>query len=252
MIKSKDEIERMRVGGKFLGQILKHLTTYVKPGVSTEFLNIQAEVMIADIKAKPAFKGYQAHGMPPFSSSLCTSINEEIVHGEALPARIIKEGDIIGLDLGLIHEGMYLDAALTVPVGKVSKEASRLIKITQEALAVGLKTVKAGVYIGDYGCVVEQYADKHDLGVVYDLVGHGVGRDVHEPPAAPNYGEKGWGEKLRTGMTIAFEPMFTLGSSEVKFGNRSWQTVTADGSLSAHFEHTVLVTESGCDILTQA
>jgi methionyl aminopeptidase len=250
MIKTKDEIEKMRQGGKILGQVLKQLAKEVKPGTSTKALNTQAEELIKQAGARPAFKGYSMSGLKPFPCALCTSINEEVVHGLAVPEKILKEGDIVGLDLGLIYQNMYLDSAITVPVGKISKEAKQLISMTKKALELGIKQVKLGNTTGDIGFVVQEYVEKKGLSVIRELVGHGVGKSVHEPPQIPNYGSKGTGEALKPGMTIAIEPMVALGDWRLKFSANDWPVNTKDGSLSAHFEHTVLVTDKGHEILT--
>jgi methionyl aminopeptidase len=250
MIKTAKEIASMRAGGRHLARILQHLAAQVKPDISTEHLNKLAEQMIDKIGAKPSFTGITASGMPPFPCALCTSVNEEIVHTPAIPDRILKDNDIVGLDLGLIFQGLCLDAALTVPVGKISQQAKKLINVTRKALVKAIKQVKPNNTTGDIGAAIEKYVTKHGFGVVKELVGHGIGRSVHEPPAVPNYGKAGQGTKLATGMTLAIEPMVTIGSARVKFYKNSWRTTTTDNSLSAHFEHTVLVSDKGHEVLT--
>lgn len=254
MIKTSQEIEAMRKGGKILGTILETLESETKPGVSTEMLDARAEALIRDAGCEPAFLGYEIPGHPPFPSSLCTSINEEVVHGVAIPGRILEEGDIVGLDLGLIYtEGdvrVFLDSARTVAVGNISKEARDLMKATKRSLQLAIEQVRAGNTTGDIGHAVEQYIDPLGYGIIRELVGHGVGRAIHEEPQIPNYGEPGTGTKLQAGMTIAIEPMIALGDWPLKFTPKSWRVVTKDKSISAHYEHTVLVTETGHEILT--
>ncbi len=254
MVKTDQEINAMRKGGNILGKILKAVGGEVEPGVTTEELNILAERMIADSGSEPAFKGYTVPGLPPFPCTLCTSINDEVVHGVSVPARELREGDIIGIDCGIIytHDGVrvFLDAAITVPVGNVSQEVQSLINVTRQSLEKGIDTIKSGITTGDLGYAIQEYSEKHGYSVIRELVGHGVGRDVHEPPQIPNYGKKGRGDKLVTGMTIAVEPMLSLGSWELLFYPNSWKVTTKDHSMSAHFEHTVLVTEDGCEVLT--
>lgn len=250
MIKTEQEIQAMREGGKLLGEILKALAKEVKPGVSTESLNTHAENMIAKAGSLPAFKGYSMSGLPPYPCALCVSVNEEVVHGLAVPDRIVKEGDIVGLDLGLIFQEMYLDSALTVAVGSISEKAQRLMDVTKESLDLAIKQVKPGNTTGDIGFAVQEFVEKEGLSVIRELVGHGVGKAVHEPPQIPNYGSKGSGELLAPGMTIAIEPMVALGDWRLKFSTKDWPIVTKDGSWSAHFEHTVLVTDKGYEVLT--
>jgi len=250
MIKTEQEIQAMREGGKLLGEILKALAKEVKPGVSTESLNTHAENMIAKAGSLPAFKGYSMSGLPPYPCALCVSVNEEVVHGLAVPDRIVKEGDIVGLDLGLIFQEMYLDSALTVAVGSISEKAQRLMDVTKESLDLAIKQVKPGNTTGDIGFAVLEFVEKEGLSVIRELVGHGVGKAVHEPPQIPNYGSKGSGELLAPGMTIAIEPMVALGDWRLKFSTKDWPIVTKDGSWSAHFEHTVLVTDKGYEVLT--
>lgn len=250
MIKTEQQIESMRKGGKVLGQILKRLETLAIPGASTEELNTIAEQMIHEAGAKPAFKGYSMSGLYPYPSALCVSINEEVVHGLAIPDRILKTGDVVGLDCGLIYEGMYLDSALTVGVGEITKEDIHLIEVTKKALEIAIKKVKDGITTGDLGAVVQEYIESENLAVIRELVGHGVGTAVHEPPHIPNYGKPGTGEVLRTGMTIAIEPMVAMGDWRLEFSTRDWPVVTEDGSTTAHFEHTVVVTQDGAEVLT--
>lgn len=254
LVKSKYEVAAMRSGGTLLGNILQTLKGEVAPGVTTKHLNEVAEKMILDAGAKPAFKGYSIMNLPPFPCALCTSINDEVVHGTAVPSRTLQEGDIVGLDLGLIYTQddarVFLDAAITVPVGTVNSEVQQLIDITKQSLMKGIEQVKDGARTGDIGHAVESFIKPYGYGIVKELVGHGVGREIHEPPQIPNYGKAGSGVTLETGMTIAIEPMTSLGSWRVIFEPNSWRVTTEDHALSAHFEHTVLVTEDGYEILT--
>ncbi len=252
LIKTPQEIKILREGGRILAGILALLAEAVRPGISTLELDSLARTAIAKAGAEAAFPGYQTHAdAPPFPAALCTSINEEIVHCIPNDKRILEEGQIIGLDLGIKYRGLFTDAAITVAVGEVSEETQRLIAVTQQALRAGIKEVKPGKTVGDIAVAIEQTAKQAGFGVVRDLVGHGVGHAVHEPPNVPNYGQPGTLETLRVGMVLAIEPMFTLGTHLVKFLDDGWTVVTADGSLSAHFEHTVAVTEHGSLVLTE-
>lgn len=250
MKKNKQEIQSMRQGGKLLGEVLKNIEKMVEPGVSTKYLNEQAEDMIAEAGAKPAFKGYTMSGLPPFPCALCVSINEEVVHGLALPNRTLKKGDIVGLDCGLEFKGMYVDSALTVGVGRISKEAKHLMKVTKKSLDLGIAQVKNGATTGDIGQAVQACVESEGLSVIRELVGHGVGHSVHEPPHVPNFGKAETGDELLSGMTIAIEPMVAMGDWQVKFATNDWPVTTKDGSLCAHYEHTILVTDKGFEILT--
>lgn len=243
-IKTQEEIEIMAEGGKILATVLQKISQMVKPGISTLELDRSAEDLILSYGAKPAFKGYAN-----FPYSLCTSVNEEVVH--CYPSnRILKEGDIVCLDLGVLYKGYNTDSAITVPVGNVSFEAQRLIKITKKALYIGIKEVKAGGYTGDIGCAIEKFITNQQLGLVRDLTGHGIGRVVHEDPAVPNYGKKKSGVKLQEGMTICIEPMVMLGNHKLKKAKDKYGFSADDNSLSAHFEHTIAITKNGARILT--
>lgn len=254
MIKTPQEIEAMRKGGKILGQILDTLESEIAPGVSTETLNDRAEALLEEAGCKPAFLGYEVPGNPPFPCSLCTSINEEVVHGVSVPGRTLEEGDIVGIDLGLIYTeedtSVYLDSARTVGVGSISKEAKDLMKATKKSLQHAIEQVRPGNTTGDIGNAVEKIIDPLGYEIIRELVGHGVGREIHEDPQIPNYGNPGTGTKLEAGMTIAIEPMIAIGDWPVTFKPNSWRVITKDKSLSAHYEHTVLVTENGYEILT--
>ena len=249
MYKSKEEIDKIAEGGKILRAILKETAGLVKPGISTWELNTFAEKAIVKAGGRAAFKGYGPKDNP-FPSGLCTSVNSAVVHG--VPTKEpLKVGDIVGLDIGMEYKGLYTDTAITVPVGKVSPEVEKLLKVTQEALDAGIKAAQLGNRIGDIGAAVQALADKAKLGIVRDLVGHGVGYDVHEDPQVPNYGKARTGRELKEGLVIAIEPMFTLGSYKLVYDDGDgWTISTADGSYAAHFEHTIAITKNGPRILT--
>lgn len=250
-LKTKEDIEKLREGGKRHAEILRKVSEIVVPGVTTKELDEYAHKLIIEGGDKPAFLDYTPEGVSyPYPASLCVSVNDEIVHG--IPSDfVLEEGDIVSLDLGLVHKGMITDGAITVPVGKVSPEAQRLMNITREALNIGIKQVKPGNRTGDIGNAIEQFVKPHGFGIVKILAGHGVGYSVHEDPYVPNYGKAGTGEKLVPGMVIAIEPMLNLGTDEVYVTEDEYTYITADEKLSAHFEHTVVVTEDGCEILTK-
>lgn len=250
-IKTKEDIAKMREGGKRHAEILRKVSEMVAPGVTTKELDEYAHRLIIEGGDTPAFLNYTPEGVSyPYPASLCVSVNDEIVHG--IPSDfVLEEGDIVSLDLGLMHKGMITDAAITVPVGKISKDAQKLINVTKEALAVAIKQVKPGNKTGDIGNAIEEFVKPHGYGIVKILSGHGVGYSVHEDPYVPNYGKKGTGEELRPGMVIAIEPMLNLGTDEVYVTEDEYTYITADEKLSAHFEHTVVVTEDGCEVLTK-
>jgi len=249
-LKTSAEIETLRVGGRHLAQILHQLAKEVKPGVLTSELDDLAQSLIKEIGAKPAFLNYKPAGSRlAYPAALCVSVNEEIVHG--IPKkRVIKEGDVVTLDSGLIYQGLITDSAITVTVGKVSDKILNLVEKTKESLALAIDQVKPGARLGDIGFAVEQHIKQAGLGLVRDLAGHGVGYLVHEDPLVPNYGKRGQGQVLEAGLVIAIEPMVTLGSGRTKLLNDGFTFVTADDSMSAHFEHTVAVTNQGVLILT--
>ena len=241
----------MRIAGKRHAEILEHVATLVRPGISTKQLNDAAEKMIREFGDTPAFLGYQPEGAPrPFPATLCVSINDEVVHGIPDADRILEEGDIVSIDLGVKHDGVFTDAAITVPVGKISKEANELLMITEEALAVGILAAQPGNTTGDIGYAIQSFVNKR-FGIVEGFSGHGVGRKIHEDPFIPNYGKAGKGTKLVPGMTIAIEPMLTLGGKFVDVLDDGYTVVTTDGEYAAHFEHTLLITETGNEILTK-
>ena len=251
IIKTEQEIAAMRVAGKRHAEILQKVAALVRPGISTAELDAEAEAMICAYGDMPAFLGYQPDGADrPYPASLITSVNEEVVHGIPGTKRILKEGDIISLDLGIKHDGVITDAAITVPVGAISKELNELLMVTEEALAVGIAAVVPGATTGDVGHAIQSFVNKR-YGIVEGFSGHGVGRYIHEDPYIPNYGKPGEGKKLVPGMTIAIEPMLNIGTKYVKILSDGYTVVTRDGKPSAHFEHTVLVTETGAEILTK-
>ena len=243
-IKSKREIELLKNAGNIVYQTHQYLKPYIKEGITTKELDKLAEDFIRSKDATPSFKGYEG-----FPSTLCTSINSEVVHG--FPSdRKLKNGDIISIDIGACYKGYHGDSAWTYTVGEVDEKTKQLLEDTEKSLFVGLEQVKPGNRIGDIGYAIEQYARKHNLGVVRELCGHGVGTSVHEDPEVPNYGIPNTGPRLKEGMVIAVEPMLTLGSPKVFLHDNDWTVDTQDGSLSAHFEHTVVVTKDGYEILT--
>jgi methionyl aminopeptidase len=252
VIKTKEEIDALRVGGKRLAKILKTVAKEVRPGISAYTLDQLAEKLIREGGDTPAFKNFKPDlHAKPFPYSLCVSVNGEVVHGMPTKDKILREGDIVSLDLGVRHKNLYTDHAVTVSVGSVSPEKKRLMKITQEALAIGIKKAKAGNRVGDIGNAIETYIKPFGYGIVRELAGHGVGREIHEDPYVQNYGRKGTGALLKEGMVIAIEPMITLGNRAVKVLPDGYTVVTKDNSPAAHFEHTVLITKKGGEILTK-
>jgi methionyl aminopeptidase len=260
-IKTPAEIEIMAEGGKILAKIMKELETKVKPGITTKELDRLAESLIscppkpwakAD-KIKCSFKGYKStdgETVRPYPNCLCTSINEEIVH--AIPSdRILKEGDIISLDLGIFYKGFHTDMAITLPVGKISFETQRLIRVTKKALKRGIKKVRPGNTIGDIGNTIQRYVESQGFNVVRELCGHGIGKELHEEPQILNYGKRKTGDEIKEGMALCLEPMVTVGDWHIKKSKDGYGYQTEDGSLSAHFEHTLAVTKNGCKILTE-
>jgi len=246
-LKSEREIEIMARAGVIVHGTLALMRTLAKPGVSTEDLDRAAEAFIRGHKgAKPSFKGL--YGFP---KTLCTSINEEIVHGIPSSRRVLREGNIVSVDVGVQLEGLHADSATTIPVGTISPEAERLLAVTEEALRLGLDQARLGNHVGDIGHAVQQVAEAAGFGVVRELVGHGIGARFHEEPQVPNFGLPKRGPRLKEGMTIAIEPMITAGDYAIRTLSDRWTVVTADGSLAAHFEHTVAVTSGGPRILTQ-
>jgi methionyl aminopeptidase len=247
-LKSPREIEIMAGGGRILGATIELLTSRVIPGISTGELDQIADEFIRSHEgAIPAFKGL--YGFP---GSVCLSVNQEIVHGIPSPKRVLREGDIISLDVGVKYQGFYTDAAATVPVGRVSDETQRLLDVTKQALAAGIAAAQLGNHTGDIGAAIFDVVERAHFTVAKDLVGHGVGVEPHEEPQVPNFGKPKRGTKLVTGLTIAIEPMVNIGRADTRTLSDKWTVVTADGTRSAHFEHTVAVTDNGPRILTAA
>ena len=243
-LKSKREIELLKEAGHIVYLTHQYLRPLIKAGIKTKELDSLAEKFIRSKGATPSFKGYEG-----FPSTLCISINDEVVHG--FPGeRVLQDGDIISIDIGACYKGYHGDSAWTYTVGEVSDDAKYLLEHTEKALYEGIKQAKVGNRIGDISYAIEKYATEHNLGVVKELVGHGVGTSVHEAPDVPNYGTKGTGPKIRDGMVIAIEPMLTLGSPDIYIEDNDWTVKTVDSSLSAHFEHTIAITNEGVIILT--
>ncbi len=249
MHKTQEEIEKIREGGKILNRILQQTAKLAKPGISTWDLNSFAEAEILKAGGRPSFKGFGPKGHQ-FPAGLCTSLNSVVVHGVPSKNQVLKEGDILGLDIGMEYKGLYTDTAITVAVGNITKEAQRLLELTKKALSIGIEQARIGNKVGDISAAVQKVADDNHLGIIRDLVGHGVGHAVHEDPQVPNYGKKGAGPELKEGLVIAIEPMFTLGTDDIFIEDDGWTVTTRDQSLAAHFEHTVAITKNGPEILT--
>jgi methionyl aminopeptidase len=244
--KSASEIERMRAANMLVADVLHELETLVAPGVTTADLDGAAEKLVRAAGAEPAFKGYRG-----YPATLCASINEEVVHGIPSKKRALGDGDIVSLDMGVKLNGFYGDSAVTVPVGRVSDGVLKLLKVTQEALELAIAKVRVGGRVSDIGHAVQRHVEANGFSVVREFVGHGIGSSLHEDPQIANYGEPGRGPRLAEGMVLAIEPMVNMGRSAVKVLADGWTAVTRDGSLSAHFEHTVAVTRDGPLVLTQ-
>ncbi len=246
ILKSDSEIKMMREAGRIVAIVLAELAQKTAPGITTAQLNVWAEEIIEKHNAIPTFKGYNG-----FPASITTSINEELVHGIPNDKRVLKEGDIISIDCGATYKGWVGDAALTVPVGEISPEAQKLLKVTEQSLYIGIEQARIGNRSGDISAAIQAYVEKHGYGVVRNYTGHGVGRNMHEDPQVPNYGRKNRGVPLKKGMTIALEPMVNMGSPRTRVLDDQWTVVTDDGKLSAHFEHTIAITNGDPLILTQ-
>ena len=244
VLKSRDEIEKMRVASKVVAAALTEIAASIVPGRTTMELDSLAEAILSRHGAIPSFKGYKG-----YPNVVCIAVNEEVVHGIPGPRRL-QEGDIVGIDLGAIVNGYHGDSAVTIPVGKVSAEAQRLIRVTRGALFAGIRMARVGNRLTDISNAIQQYVESHHYSIVRDLVGHGIGRDMHEEPQVPNFGKPGRGPRLEEGMTLAIEPMVNVGGHQVETLPDRWTIVTKDRSLSAHFEHTVAITKNGPDILT--
>ena len=250
IIKTKEQIEIIREGGKILAKILEKTAKKVKPGVSTYELDKYAYKLITDGGDESAFLNYKLDGAKrAYPASLCVSVNNEIVHGIPSKSRILKEGDIVSLDLGLKHKGLFTDHAMTVPVGKISKKDQQLLKDTKKALEIGIWAARGGNTVGDIGHAIESFVNRK-YGIVKELAGHGVGVKIHEDPYVPNYGKAGKGQKLISGMIIAIEPMLNIGKGDIVSLSDGYTVKTADGTRSVHFEHTILITEGDAEILT--
>ena len=252
-IKSKEEIVTLREGGKRLASILSRVVEAVRHGVPSLELDALARRLIAEGGDTPSFLNYQGKGdKKKFPSALCVSVNEEVVHGVPSAEKILQEGDIVGVDLGLFHKGLCTDAAITVPVGEISEESRKLLEVTKQALARGVAAARTGATIGDIGYAVESFVkSQSNFGIVRALSGHVVGYAVHEEPFVPNYGKQGEGIKLEAGMVLAIEPMLTLGGEKVVISHDGFAFRTKDGSRSAHFEHTIAITENEVEVLTR-
>jgi methionyl aminopeptidase len=246
--KSPAEIEKMRKAGRIVAGTIDRVLKKVRVGITTGELDDVAEAYIREQGATPSFLGY---GRPPFPASICTSINDEIVHGIPSPKRSVKDGDLLKLDFGAIWEGFHSDSAVTVIVGEPrSAEAEKLVRVTEDALEAGISQIAAGGRLSDIGAAVQQVAEGAGFSVVREYVGHGIGRAMHEDPQVPNYGDAGRGPQLKPGLVIAVEPMVNIGGWETRVLADDWTVVTDDGSLSAHFEHTIALTEDGREVLT--
>jgi len=246
ILKHPDEVEKLYRANQIVAHLLEVLEEKIEPGITTVDLNRIAEEYIVRQKAKPAFKGYRG-----YPATLCTSINDRVVHG--IPSKEeLREGDLISLDVGVILDGYYGDAAKTFPVRKVSKEAERLIRVTEESLCRGIDKAIVGNRLFDISHEIQQHVESHSFSVVRAFVGHGIGRNLHEEPQIPNFGQPNRGPRLKTGMVLAIEPMVNMGDWEVKILSDTWTAVTADGSLSAHFEHTIAILDHETRILSQA
>lgn len=244
IFKSEDEVEAMRKSSQMVAQILAELKTLAKPGLRTRALDEYAEARARELGAVPAFKGYRG-----YPASLCTSVNEEIIHGIPSP-RVLREGDILSLDFGILYNGFYGDAAVTLPVGEVNAEAQRLIAAAEAAFWKGLEQMKIGNRLSDISHAIQDYVESQGFSVIRSFVGHGIGHSLHEEPQVPNFGLPGRGPKLREGLTLAVEPMIAAGNWQEEILGDGWTAVTKDRTLSAHFEHTVALTKKGVEILS--
>jgi methionyl aminopeptidase len=246
LLKSPRELQHMRAAGRILAEVKERLKALVKAGVSTKEIDDDVEALILSRGATSAFKGYRG-----YPATVCTSINDEVVHGIPSAKRKLKEGDIIGLDLGCIVEGYYGDCAISLPVGSVPARVQELLDVTRESLDKAIVQCRAGNRLGDISHAVQSHVESHGFAVVRAFVGHGIGKQLHEEPQVPNFGEAGRGPLLKAGMALAIEPMVTMGSWEVRVLEDRWTAVTADGSLAAHFEDTIAITDDGPEVLTR-
>lgn len=245
VLKSPDEIKKMSEACRIVAEVLDSIRKSVAPGITTKEIDGIAETYIVARGAKPAFKGYRN-----YPATVCASVNEQVVHGIPSPKKL-KNGDIVSVDIGAFYKGFYGDAAITLPVGEINSAAAKLVTVTEQALQSGLEKAVAGNRLSDVSCAIQGQAEAAGFSVVRNFVGHGIGRELHEDPQIPNYGKPGNGPQLREGMTLAIEPMVNAGGWEVNILDDGWTAVTRDGSLSAHFEHTIAVTKNGCVILTK-
>jgi methionyl aminopeptidase len=249
-LKSPSEIEKMRRASRIVAEVLGMMREQVAPGVTTTELDDMAEDIIRGHNAIPSFLGYPPGSVHPFPATICASINEELVHGIPGP-RVLQEGDIISIDVGAILDGYHGDAAVTLPVGQISPETQELLNVTEGALYAGISAAKAGNRSGDVSAAIQSYVENHGYNVVREYTGHGIGRSMHEDPQVPNYGEPGRGVSLRPGMTIALEPMVLAGDRHVRVLDDHWTVVSDDGELTAHFEHSIAITNGDAEILTR-
>ena len=245
-LKRPSEIEKMRIAGKAAAEILEGLKAFIKPGISTKDIDVEVYKRTRSFNMKPAFLGYGG-----FPASACVSVNDELVHGIPNDSRVLSSGDIVTVDIGTIYDGYYSDTAYTFPVGKVNNSTKKLLQVTEDSLYIAIEQVKPGNRLGDVSYAVQKYAESFGFSIVREYCGHGVGRHLHEEPNVPNFGKPGTGVRLVEGMTFAIEPMVNFGKRHVDVVSNQWTVVTRDGSLCAHFEHTVAVTKDGCEILTK-
>lgn len=245
IIKNEQEIALMRESCRLLSQVHKEMEQFVRPGISTKEIDIMCDTLIRKMGCIPNFKNY--HGYP---ASVCVSVNDEVVHGIPTKHRVLQEGDIVSLDMGLIYKGYHSDAARTLPVGEITSEAKQLIEVTKQSFFEGIKMAKEGNHLHDISNAIAAYVKPYGYGIVRDLVGHGIGTSLHEDPQIPNFQQMKRGPKLRAGMTLAIEPMINMGRADVEWLDDGWTVVTADGSLSAHYENTILITDGEPEILT--
>lgn len=246
IIKNPEQIEKMRIANRIVGEVHRLMKDEVRPGVSTKDLDRIAEEYIRSQGAVPSFKGY--HGYP---GSICASVNDEVIHGIPSKKRILREGDIISIDVGAYINGFHGDGAKTYPVGEITDDAKKLIEVTKNSFFEGIKFAKEGNHLHEISAAIQKYVEANGFSVVRDFVGHGVGASLHEDPQIPNYKSRGRGPKLQSGMTLAIEPMVNMGSREIRVLEDNWTVITLDKSLSAHYEHTILITEDGPELLTQ-
>mgnify|MGYP002622721709 CR=1 FL=1 len=245
-LKSKQELDKMRVACRATAEILESLKTFIKPGITTKDIDVEVYRMISSFKMKPAFLGYGG-----FPGSACVSVNDELVHGIPNDSRELSSGDIVTVDVGCIYQGYNSDAAYTYPVGKISSDTEKLLRVTEDSLYKAIEQVKPGNRIGDISYAVQSYVEPFGFSIVRDYCGHGVGRNLHEEPSIPNFGKSGTGPRMVPGMVLAIEPMVNAGTYKVDVLSNRWTVVTRDGSMCAHFEHSVAVTETGYEILTK-